>query len=445
MSDDEYEFIYTSDEDDDDEDLQAENAYYDAKARLNESDPAEIAESFLSVIQLEDDCGCVSKWTVKSRKQLVKLYGKIGDNDKALEQFRALLEHVSTSIVSPSEGEKIISKLFDFVSISGLQDLHMHLFDSVFESQSDTQLLNPKLLFETRLRRANLLFQSKRFRELNAELSILRQEIEKSSSTQRDSLAFRPGALAMQVYALEIQLRTEEKDNARLKKAYLEAKKDTTGVPHPRTQAIIHECGGKMYMQEKLWELAKADFFEAFKNYAEAGDPRRITCLIYTVIANLLVASPVDVLSSPEASPYRTHPEIVTLVSLLEANRNEDILKVEEIVQKNQKMFSEDKFLETHIQELLLNIRKQFLVKAILPYRRIRIKSLCERVHIPNMAVIEDVLVSLILDGKVLGRIDQVEGVLVLDSEQESTEKYRTLASWENELEQIHADIMRGL
>ena len=30
-------------------------------------------------------------------------------------------------------------------------------------------------------------------------------------------------------------------------------------------------CGGKMHMGEREWELARNDFFEAFKNYDEAS------------------------------------------------------------------------------------------------------------------------------------------------------------------------------
>lgn len=44
---------------------------------------------------------------------------------------------------------------------------------------------------------------------------------------------------------------------------------------------IIHECGGKMHMAERQWAEAATDFFEAFKNYDEAGNHRRIQCLKY--------------------------------------------------------------------------------------------------------------------------------------------------------------------
>lgn len=36
-----------------------------------------------------------------------------------------------------------------------------------------------------------------------------------------------------------------------------------------------------MHMAERQWADAATDFFEAFKNYDEAGNPRRIQCLKY--------------------------------------------------------------------------------------------------------------------------------------------------------------------
>ena len=41
-------------------------------------------------------------------------------------------------------------------------------------------------------------------------------------------------------------------------------------------------------MAERQWAEAATDFFEAFKNYDEAGNPRRIQCLKYLYLFKLL-------------------------------------------------------------------------------------------------------------------------------------------------------------
>jgi COP9 signalosome complex subunit 2 len=64
-----------------------------------------------------------------------------------------------------------------------------------------------------------------------------------------------------------------------LQQLYQQALMIKLAIPHPRIMGIIHECGGKMHMAERQWAEAATDFFEAFKNYDEAGSQRRIQCV----------------------------------------------------------------------------------------------------------------------------------------------------------------------
>ena len=66
---------------------------------------------------------------------------------------------------------------------------------------------------------------------------------------------------------------------------------------------MTRQCGGKMHMTEHKWEAAYTDFFEAFKSYDEAGNRRRISCLKYLVLANMLMNSDINPFDSPEAKP----------------------------------------------------------------------------------------------------------------------------------------------
>ena len=48
------------------------------------------------------------------------------------------------------------------------------------------------------------------------------------------------------------------------------------------------------------WEAAQVDFFQAFRNYDEAGSPQRIQVLKYLVMANMLMGSGINVFDSQE-------------------------------------------------------------------------------------------------------------------------------------------------
>lgn len=64
------------------------------------------------------------------------------------------------------------------------------------------------------------------------------------------------------MYAIEIQMYTEQKNNKKLKQLYQRALTIKSAIPHPRIMGIIRECGGKMHMAERMWTQAHTDFFE---------------------------------------------------------------------------------------------------------------------------------------------------------------------------------------
>lgn len=70
------------------------------------------------------------------------------------------------------------------------------------------------------------------------------------------------GTQLLEVYALEIQMYTEQKNTKRLKQLYHKALYVKSAIPHPRIMGIIRECGGKMHMHERIWSEAATDFFE---------------------------------------------------------------------------------------------------------------------------------------------------------------------------------------
>lgn len=115
------------------------------------------------------------------------------------------------------------------------------------------------------------------------------------------------------------QMYTATKDNKRLKSLYQKALQIKSAIPHPKIMGVIRECGGKMHMAQREWELARNDFFEAFKNYDEAGVQRRVQCLKYLVLANMLVNSKINPFDSQEAKPYKNDPEILAMTNLVSA------------------------------------------------------------------------------------------------------------------------------
>eukprot|EP00245_Coleochaete_scutata_P008551 TRINITY_DN2639_c0_g1_i2.p1 TRINITY_DN2639_c0_g1~~TRINITY_DN2639_c0_g1_i2.p1 ORF type:complete len:216 (+),score=56.38 TRINITY_DN2639_c0_g1_i2:52-648(+) len=197
-------------------------------------------------------------------------------------------------------------------------------------------------------------------------------------------------------------------------------------------------------MAERQWAEAEKDFFEAFKNYDEAGTPRRIQCLKYRVLATMLIESEVNPFEAQEAKPYKNDPEILAMTNLVAAYQRNEILEFEKILKSNQKTIMDDPFIRNYIEDLLKKIRTQVLLKLIKPYTRIRIPSISKELNIPEKEV-EQLLVSLVLDGRVHGHIDQVNQLLELQDKSRGQKKYAAIDKWSAQIKSLHGTVINKI
>jgi COP9 signalosome complex subunit 2 len=197
---------------------------------------------------------------------------------------------------------------------------------------------------------------------------------------------------------------------------------------------------GKYHMSSQAFERAHQDFFEAFKAYDEAGNSRRTQCLKYLVLANMLDLSDIDPFDSPEAKPYMNNADIVAMTTLRRAYTGKDVAGFEAILRSNGSTIMDDSFIREHIEELLRKFRSQVLIKLIKPYTRIGIPHAAKALNIEEKEV-ENLLVTLILDEKINGRIDQVNRILILGDPSEDKEKYEAIDRWSSEVARLQASI----
>jgi len=114
--------------------------------------------------------------------------------------------------------------------------------------------------------------------------------------------------------------------------------------------------------------------------------------------------------------------------------KKNDIKSFEKTLKDNKKTILDDPFMRDYIDDLLRNIRTQVLLKILTPYTKIRILFLAQELNITSKEV-EDLMVSLILDNRIRGRIDQVNQMLELDSSKGSHFwKYKAVDKWAHQV-----------
>jgi len=445
------EFQYTDEEDNaDDIDINLENSYYNAKS-LRETSVKGAVEALESVISLEvSGKQCHGPWGFKALKQLTKLFLREQNIPKTIETYQRLLEMISNNStrplkdVSPNVIEKGINGLLERVSsviqkyssqsnhAGGLSQeeaisLARNVYDGtlVIFNPRTGHCPNERLWFKTNLKYGQLLYEIHDTATLQLVIKDLLKvsNIESASNDEMDPFSTNTSVSSssyssthlMEIYALQIQLYSRLKDNAKLRSVFFKSMRVHGGsIPHPRTIALIQELGGKMYMARREFEAAGPTFFQAFKSYDEAGDhPARIRCLRYLVMASMLHASSINPFDSQEARPYREDPDVVAMTKLVQAFHDNDISTFERILSRNEGKIMNDEFLREYIGDLLKTIRSQVLLKVIGPYEKIKLSSIAKNfLNGIDTKDVEALLVDLILEGKVNGKIDQVEGIL---------------------------------
>ncbi|PWA19023.1 hypothetical protein CCH79_00004902 [Gambusia affinis] len=448
MCDDEEDYDLEYSEDSNSEpNVDLENQYYNSKA-LKEDDPKAALSSFQKVLELEGEKG---EWGFKALKQMIKINFKLTNFPEMMNRYKQLLTYIR-SAVTRNYSEKSINSILDYISTSKQMDLLQEFYETTLEALKDAK--NDRLWFKTNtkvhkhqssvvhshLQLGKLYLEREEYGKLQ---KILRQ-LHQSCQTDDGEDDLKKGTQLLEIYALEIQMYTAQKNNKKLKALYEQSLHIKSAIPHPLIMGVIRECGGKMHLREGEFEKAHTDFFEAFKNYDESGSPRRTTCLKYLVLANMLMKSGINPFDSQEAKPYKNDPEILAMTNLVSAYQNNDITEFEKILKTNHSNIMDDPFIREHIEELLRNIRTQVLIKLIKPYTRIHIPFISKELNI-DVCDVESLLVQCILDNTIHGRIDQVNQLLELDYQKRGGARYTALDKWTNQLNSLNQAIVSKL
>ncbi|KAI9163985.1 putative COP9 complex subunit 2 [Paramyrothecium foliicola] len=422
-----YDFEYEEDDDDNADDVDIENKYYNAK-QLKLSDPKDAIIEFLGIPALEEEKG---EWGFKGLKQAIKLEFKLGQYDKAAEHFEELLTYVK-SAVTRNYSEKSINNMLDYIEKGADGDAAVESMEKFYSLtlQSFQSTNNERLWLKTNIKLAKLLLDRKEYGAVGKKLKELHKACQREDGTDDSS----KGTYLLEIYALEIQMFAEKKNNKQLKALYQKALKVKSAVPHPRIMGIIRECGGKMHMSEENWKEAQSDFFESFRNYDEAGSLQRIQVLKYLLLTTMLMKSNINPFDSQETKPYKTDPRISAMTELVDAYQRDEVHSYEQVLQKNQDILA-DPFIAENIDEVTRNMRTKGVLKLIAPYTRMKLSWIAKQLKISEPEV-QDILGFLIVDGKIKGTINQQDGILEITSaaDIERIETLKTLTGSINEL-----------
>jgi len=244
------------------------------------------------------------------------------------------------------------------------------------------------------------------------------------------------GGELLEIYALQIVISSRRGDSLKMKELYDKTKDLTAAVKDPRSQSVIRECWGIMFGDEGQWSRSYAEFYSAFTHYQEIGNRDKAKkCLAYVVVSNMLAGGEQNVFDAREAKVYQNEPDIAAIVQLRAAYEKCDVDAFGKCMDEINK--SQDKFMLTHLDSMILDFRRRAVLQTLKSYRRLKISFLAARLKVAPEQL-ETLLVQLILDGEIAGKIDQLQGVLDLTQRTGgAAKKYAAITQWTNTLKHL--------
>eukprot|EP00904_Undaria_pinnatifida_P003786 jgi/Undpi1/13408/HiC_scaffold_8.g03067.m1 len=430
------EYDYGSDNDGEaaDDLIEIENAFYEGDDSRQDN-PQKALELFQKVVSLEAEKGPEIKWRFKALEHLVRLHFELGEFDHMLQRYKELLTHVSA--VTRNESSDSVNGILDTVSVS--EDLRMvsEMYETTLSALREEG--NERMWFNTYVKLAKVYLQIPDYGKVQTTIDALHDSCKLIDG--RDDPA--KGNQLLEVYGITIQLSTATNDSTMMKEVYPKITDLNASVEDPRIMGVIREQGGKMYMTMGNWGQAYNEFYEGFRNYQEAGNPNAKVCLKYVVLANMLDLSDINPFAAREAKVFQEEKEIVAMMDLRMAYEGNDLAKFEHTLHDKRNRITDDPFVMTYLGPLRQRIRESVLLHLCRPYKKITMTFMARELNLKATEV-EALLIDLILDRRLYGKIDQIEGYLLLEGSKETStsRKHDAMERWSNSLRSLTSHVV---
>jgi len=132
------------------------------------------------------------------------------------------------------------------------------------------------------------------------------------------------------------------------------------------------------------------------------------------------------------------------MTNLVSAYMRGEISEFEKILREHKASIMDDPFIRFYMEDLLRNIRTLVLLKLVMPYTRVKFDFIAENLHV-SAEEVETLLVSLVLDGKVSGKLDQVNQLLTLSKSSPVLERYGALEKWTSQVLSLQESVIKAL
>lgn len=210
---------------------------------------------------------------------------------------------------------------------------------------------------------------------------------------------------------------------------------------------MLKECGAMIYLAEKNWESAQADLLESFKSYQQLANPKAKQMLKLLLVTSMVSGSEINPMMQSEAKVYQDDPDIGPIAQLRTAYENNHITQLKSIMAAKGKKLADDKELKEYSADFFKAIKQKILIEKIMSYTSVSISYLARDIGVSD-AELKALLVELILDERVDGKIDESKGLLELRSSERDVleaKRYVSLEKMANNMSTMFSGVIDSI
>lgn len=167
--------------------------------------------------------------------------------------------------------------------------------------------------------------------------------------------------------------------------------------------------------------------------------------LKYVILASILAGSEINFSQTQEAKVYMEDKQIIAITQLRAAFEANDINQIQQILNAKDSHILDDPFIIQYLDDLLRNIRLNVLIAKVKPYKQVSLDHLASQLTLSK----EDIcglLSELILEEKIHGQIDQLNGFLEINKKAgETVNRHSELRKWAASLSQVNSQMLKKL
>ena len=224
--------------------------------------------------------------------------------------------------------------------------------------------------------------------------------------------------MLVEIHLTEARVHHAVENLAKAKAALTAARTNSNAIyVPPALQAQIDMMAGVLNTELEDFDTAFSYYFEAFEAFdgQKEDDPRALQCLSYMVLCRIMVGNYKDVgalVAGKHGIKYACE-KLNALKSVSEAYKERSLKQFMEARKVFNSELDSDQLVKKNLDNLYDTMLEQNLIRIVEPYSCVEISHVAACISM-DKASVESKLSQMILDGKMLGILDQGRDVLIL-------------------------------